>query len=506
MSDRSATDVGDAPATEAARPQPPGAQAERPQDIPRRGWVQILKRSWAQTTEDQIPLLSAGVAFFGFLALFPSLIALVLAYGLFADPSTIATQIDSLGTALPAEVEDLIITQLTEQSQRTGALSVGVIISLLLALWSASGGVANLVLAINTAYDETDDRPLVKKRVLALALTLGAIVFMIVLVTLIAVLPIIFSIFDGGPLRWLVQVVRWVLIAVLIMVGLAVLYRVAPDRDAPKMRWASPGAIVATLLWLVVSVGFSLYVTLFASYAKTYGALAGIVVLLMWLWLTSYAVLFGAEINAEAEQQTIKDSTVGPAKPLGQRGAVAADSRPPTDVDSDTGDDAADHATADNPAARGLAMTSDTEGRNVPATRPSAATPASTPPDDSIAALISQVTEESSRLVRTELKLAQVEMTAKAKTAGVGIGAFGVAGILALFGIGCLIVTAIFALALVLPTWAAALIVGVLVLAVAGVAALIGKKKVGEATPPMPTSAVENVKADVAEIKESARR
>jgi len=504
MSDRSATDVGDVPATEAARPQAPGAEAERPQDIPRRGWVQILKRSWAQTTEDQIPLIGAGVAFFGFLALFPSLIALVLAYGLFADPSTIATQIDSMGTALPAEVKDLIITQLTEQSQRTGALSVGVIISLLLALWSASGGVANLVLAINTAYDETDDRPIVKKRLLALALTLGAIVFMIILVTLIAVLPIIFSIFDGGPLRWLVQVVRWVLIAVLIMVALAVLYRVAPDRDAPKMRWASPGAIVATLLWLIVSVGFSLYVTLFASYAKTYGALAGIVVLLMWLWLTSYAVLFGAEINAEAEQQTIKDSTVGPAKPLGQRGAVAADSRPPTD--GDTGDDAGAEASADTPSATGLAMTSDTDDRNVPATRPTAATPATTPPDDSIAALISQVTEESSRLVRTELRLAQVEMTAKAKTAGVGIGAFGVASILALFGIGCLIVTAIFALALVLPTWAAALIVGVLVLAVAGVAALIGKKKVGEATPPMPTSAVENVKADVAEIKESARR
>ena len=336
MSDRSATDVGDAPAAEAAHSQAPGAEAERPQDIPRRGWLQILKRSWAQTTEDQIPLIGAGVAFFGFLALFPSLIALVLAYGLFADPSTIATQINSLGSALPTEVKDLIVTQLTEQSQRTGALSVTVIISLLLALWSASGGVANLVLAINTAYDETDDRPIVKKRLLALALTLGAIVFMIVLVTLIAVLPIVFSIFDGGPLRWLVQVVRWVLIAVLIMIALAVLYRVAPDRDAPKMRWASPGAIVATLLWLIVSLGFSLYVTLFASYAKTYGALAGIVVLLMWLWLTSYALLFGAEINAEAEQQTIKDSTVGPAKPLGQRGAVAADSRPPTD--SKTGD------------------------------------------------------------------------------------------------------------------------------------------------------------------------
>jgi membrane protein len=490
MSDRSATDVGDPPAAPKAGPQPPGAEAERPQDIPRRGWVQILKRSWAQTTEDQIPLLSAGVAFFGFLALFPTLIALVLAYGLFADPSTIATQVDSMGTALPAEVKDLVITQLTEQSQRSGALSVGVIISLMLALWSASGGVANLVLAINTAYDETDDRPIVKKRLLALALTFGAIIFMIVLVTLIAVLPIIFSIFDGGPLRWLVQVVRWVLIAALIMIALAVLYRVAPDRDAPKLRWASPGAIVATLVWLLVSVGFSLYVTLFASYAKTYGALAGIVVLLMWLWLTSYAVLFGAEINAEAEQQTIKDSTVGAAQPLGRRGAVAAD----------------------NPSATGLAMTSDTDDRNVPATRAAAApTPirtesTTTPPDDSIAALITQVTEESSRLVRTELKLAQVEMTAKAKTAGVGIGAFGVAGVLALFGVGCLIVTAIFALALVLPTWAAALIVGVVVLAVAGVAALIGKKKVGEAAPAMPTDTVENVKADVAEIKESARR
>ena len=500
MTDRSATEVSQARGGADPHPQAPGAEADRPQDIPRQGWLQIVKRSWAQTTEDQIPLLGAGVAFFGFLALFPSLIALVLAYGLFADPSTIATQIDSLGTALPAEVKELIITQLTEQSQRTGALSVGVIISLLVALWSASGGVANLVQAINTAYDETDERNLVKKRLVALALTFGAIVFMITLITLIAVLPIVFSVLDGGPLRWLVQVVRWVLIAVLIMVALAVLYRVAPDRDAPKMRWASPGAIVATLLWLLVSAGFSLYVSLFASYAKTYGALAGIVVLLMWLWLTSYAVLFGAEINAEAEQQTIKDSTVGPPKPLGQRGAVAADSRPPTD--SDPGDDAGH----DTPSARGLAMTSDTEGRNIPATRPTAAPPATTPPDDSIAALITQVTEESSRLVRTELKLAQVEMTEKAKTAGVGIGAFGVAGVLALFGVGCLIVTAIFALALVLPTWAAALIVGVLVLAIAGVAALIGKKKVTEATPPVPSSAVENVKADVAEIKESVRR
>lgn len=269
-----------------------------------RRWPQILKRSWTKTQTDQIPLLGAGVAFYGFLALFPTVIALVLAYGLFADPSTIATQVDSLGSALPPDVRKLIVEQITIRSQQTGALSVGVIIALLVAVWSASGGVANLVQAINTAYHETDDRGLVKKRVLALALTAGAIAFMIILISLVAVLPVLFSILDGGPLRWVIQLVRWVLIAGLIMVALAILYRFAPDQPNAKLAWASPGAIIATLVWLAVSAGFSLYVTLFASYAKTYGAVAGIVVLLMWLWLTSYAVLLGAEINAEVERET----------------------------------------------------------------------------------------------------------------------------------------------------------------------------------------------------------
>jgi membrane protein len=306
---------------------PPGAKAERPQDIPHRGWLQILRRSWAQTQADQILLLGAGVAFFGFLALFPALIALVLAYGLFADPATIATQIQSLGGALPPDVQKLMIDQLTARTQQTRALSIGLVLSLLIALWSASGGVANLVQAVNTAYDETDQRSLVKKRALALALTLGAIVFMIILISLVAVLPVIFAVLEGGPLRWLVQVVRWLLIAVLIMVALAVLYRVAPDRTAARLAWTSPGAVVATVVWLAVSAGFSLYVTFFASYAKTYGAVAGIVVLLMWLWLTSFAVLFGAEINAESERQTLVDTTVGPDKPIGARGATAADDK-----------------------------------------------------------------------------------------------------------------------------------------------------------------------------------
>lgn len=331
-----------------ARELPPGAKAVRPQDIPRQGWVQILRRSWAQTQADQIPLLGAGVAFYGFLALFPTLIALVLAYGLFADPATIAAQVDSLGSTLPDPVKDLITQQLTERSQQTGALSIGLIISLVIALWSASGGVANLVQAVNTAYDETDDRTLVQKRGLALALTFGAIVFMITLISLVALLPVVFAFIDGGPLRWLIQVVRWVLITVLIMVALAVLYRVAPDRKAARLAWTSPGAIAATVIWLLVSVGFSLYVTFFASYAKTYGALAGIVVLLMWLWLTSYAILFGAEINAETERQTLVDTTVGPDRPIGRRGANAADDKRLTADGQSPEDRTADDQTPDD--------------------------------------------------------------------------------------------------------------------------------------------------------------
>lgn len=306
----------------------PGADAESPRDIPASGWLEIVKRAWAEAQAIQIPLLAAGVAFFGFLALFPTLIALVFAYGLFADPATIADQVRALGGALPSDVQDLIIGQLTARSQQTGALSIGLIASLVIALWSASGGVANLVQAINTAYEETKQRNLLRKRALALVLTLGAIVFMIILISLVAVLPVIFAFIESGSLRWVVQIIRWLLIAVLIMVALAVLYRFAPNRTPARLTWTSPGAIVATAMWLLVSAGFSLYVTFFASYAKTYGALAGIVVLLMWLWLTSYAVLFGAKINASSEQQTLLDSTIGPDKPIGERGAVAADVKP----------------------------------------------------------------------------------------------------------------------------------------------------------------------------------
>jgi len=311
--------------------QVPGEQASTPTQIPAKGWWQVVKRGWKEASEDQVPLLGAGVAFFGFLALFPALAAFTLIYGLVADPATISAQTQTLTASLPPEARTLLVGQLDQlASVPQQSLGWGLVLAIVLALWSASGGVGNLITAVNIAYDEEKKRGFVKDKLLALGVTVGAVIFMALIVALMAGVPVVLGFLDvNGPLRWVIEVVRWLLLAALVMVALAVLYRVAPDRDAPKFRWVSAGSATATVLWLVASAAFSLYVTFFGNYAKTYGALAGVVLLMLWLWLTSYAILLGAEINAESEEQTVKDTTSGPEQPLGRRGAVKADSTPP---------------------------------------------------------------------------------------------------------------------------------------------------------------------------------
>jgi len=313
--------------------QVPGADADKPTEIPPKGWLQVLKRGMAEAKVDQVPLLAAGVAFFSFLSIFPAMIALVTVYGLVADPATVKDQVSSLSDSLPAEAATLLTGQLTQlTSAPPKALGLSLIISILIALWSASGGVGQLITAVNTAYDEEETRGFVKRKLLALGLTLAAIVFMVIMISLVAVAPpLLANLLPSGPLRWLLEIARWVLLVVLVAVALAVLYRVAPARDAPKMAWVSTGAGFATLLWVIASIGFTIYVSNFGSsgYAKTYGALAGVVVLLLWLWITCYAILLGAEINAESEEQTLSDTTKGPPQPIGQRDAVKADSLPP---------------------------------------------------------------------------------------------------------------------------------------------------------------------------------
>jgi membrane protein len=313
----------------------PGGKAERPTEIPARGWIQVAKRGWREAKADQVPLLAAGVAFYAFLAIFPGLIAVVSIYGLFADPSTIANQLNSLTATLPDEAAQVITDQVTALSTRRQTLGIGLILSVLIALWSASAGISNLLTAINVAYDEEEKRGFVKKRLMSLGLTLGAIIFMVIILGLVAVLPpVLKAVFGTGALRWVFQILGWLVMVVLVTAGLAILYRLGPDRDAPRMTWVSVGAVVATLVWLVASIGFSIYTSTFGNYAKTYGVFAGIVVLLFWLWLTMYAILLGAEINAESEQQTITDTTKGEEEPLGERGAVKADSIPSPDPEA----------------------------------------------------------------------------------------------------------------------------------------------------------------------------
>jgi membrane protein len=313
----------------------PGGKAGRPTEIPARGWIQVVKRGWKGAKADQVPLLAAGVAFYAFMAIFPALIAVVSIYGLFADPSTIANQLNSLTATLPDEARQVITDQVTGLSTRRQTLGVSLILSLLIALWSASAGTSNLLTAISVAYSGEEKRGFVKKRLLSLGLTVAGIFFMVIIIGLVAVSPpLLKAVFGTGALRWLLQISGVLIVLVLVPVALALLYRLAPDRDAPRMTWVSVGAVVATLMWLAASIGFSIYTSTFGNYAKTYGVFAGIVVLLLWLWLTMYAILLGAEINAESEQQTIAETTRGEQEPPGERDAVKADSVPSGDPEA----------------------------------------------------------------------------------------------------------------------------------------------------------------------------
>lgn len=308
----------------------PGAHAETPTEIPRRGWFQIAKRAWAESSDDQIPLIAAGVAFYSFLALFPAVIASLLLYGLVRDPADIRAQAEEFTAALPADAAALVTRQLEELAASSdSSLGIGLAVALTIALWSAAGGVGNLITAINIAYDEKDERGFVKRKLLALALTVGGIVLAVLTLGLVAAAPAVLDdVVGSGPARWGLEAGRWVLLLMVMAAALAVLYRVAPDREDPRFSWVSVGAVTATIAWLIGSLGFSLYVDNFGSYGETYGAAAGVVVLLLWLWLTMFLILLGAELNAESEQQTIRDTTTGDPRPLGHRGAVKADTVP----------------------------------------------------------------------------------------------------------------------------------------------------------------------------------
>lgn len=304
-----------------------GRSAQSPKDIPRRGWRDILWRVKDQIRKDRLSIIAAGVAFYGLLAVFPALIALVAIYGLVADPQQVETHVAALGSLLPPQAADILLGQLHDLVQTdSAALGAGAIGGLLLALWSASAGVRTLMEALNVAYDEEETRGFVRFYGTALLLTLAAIVGAVVAIGIVVAVPVVTKFLGlGSLLEGIVSYARWPVAALAVMLGLAVMYRFGPSRDGPRWAWVSWGAVIATLLWIAGSALFSLYVTRFGNYNETYGSMGAVVILLMWFLLSSYAVLIGAEVNAEMERQTRKDTTGGSPEPRGKRGAYAAD-------------------------------------------------------------------------------------------------------------------------------------------------------------------------------------
>ena len=296
-------------------------------EIPSRGWWQIARRVKQQIRRDRLSIIAAGVAFYGLLAVFPGLVALVALYGLVADPALAEKHAAALSSMLPPEAAQVLTTQLhdltaTDQT----ALGIGAVGGLLLALWSASSAVRTLMEALNVAYDEEERRGMIAFYGTALLLTFGGVLLVVAAMLLVVGLPAVLKLIG---LDWLVETMvslaRWPILAALAIAAFAVLYRFGPSRTQARWRWVSWGAAVAVAMWLIGSALFSLYVTRFGNYNETYGAAGAIVILLMWFLLSSYAILIGAEINAEMERQTRKDTTAGRDKPMGARGAYAAD-------------------------------------------------------------------------------------------------------------------------------------------------------------------------------------
>jgi membrane protein len=281
----------------------------------------------AEITDDHVSMVAASIAFYGLLAIFPAIAAMISIWGLLFDPQQIAQQIESVTGALPEAAAGIINDQVQAVAAGAGTgVSIAAIIGILLALYSASKGMQAMIEGLNIIYDEEEQRGFIKLSLVTLILTVGLIVMMIVALTTIAVIPALLGNLGLGEVfRTLLDYARWPVLVVVALVGLAFLYRYAPSRAAPQWQWVSAGALTATVLWLIGSIAFSIYVRNFGSYNETYGSLGAVVILLMWFWLSAFIVLLGAELNCEIERQTERDTTTGRSKPRGERGAYAAD-------------------------------------------------------------------------------------------------------------------------------------------------------------------------------------
>lgn len=305
----------------------PGRRAAAPSQFSWAAWWRILKRVYGEVGDDRVMLIAAGATFYLLLALFPALAAFVSLYGFVADPRTIAEHVAFLGGVLPSGGLELIRSQLDAlAAQNESALSFGFVTGLVIALWSANSGVKTLFDAMNIAYDETEKRGFIRLNLVSGLFTLGAILIGIVLLISVGVVPAVLALLRlDGWTETIISLGRWPVALAFIWIGITLVYRYGPSRERAKWRWLTWGSALATLVWIAVSIGFSFYLQNFANYNATYGSLGAVIGFMIWVWLSVMILVVGAELNSEMEHQTAVDSTTGPAKPMGARGAHMAD-------------------------------------------------------------------------------------------------------------------------------------------------------------------------------------
>lgn len=304
-----------------------GRDATSPYQMPWIAWRDILIRVYRSFLDDNVFLVGAGLAFYALLALFPGITALVAIGGLIADPVVLASELESITHTLPASAADIISHQLSEVAgSRDGGLGFAAGFGILLALFSTSRGIDNAIRGLNMCYNEKETRGYLRLQFLVLTLTLGLLVMVAFTLALLAALPVALAVLSPAPwLRDALLFVRWPILYGMGVMSFMVLYRYGPSRSSARWRWLAPGALTACVLWILATSGFAFYVRQFGNYNETFGTLGGVIVLLLWLWISAVILLFGAELDGEIEAQTKHDSTTGPPRPMGERGAVKAD-------------------------------------------------------------------------------------------------------------------------------------------------------------------------------------
>jgi membrane protein len=304
-----------------------GRAADTPAEIPARGLKDVFWRVFSAVNDDRVTLIAAGVTYYLLLALFPAASVLVSIYGFLADPATIAERIATLSSVMPADALNIFLDQVRALASERGAtLSIGLIGGLALAIWSANNGIKALFEAMNVAYGENEKRSILWLNAASLLFTLGAFVIAVVILFAMGVVPAVLNYFWLD--RWaelIIRFARWPIMMVFVGIGIMALYRFGPSREPARVRWLTWGAAFSTILWFAASLGVSYYLSNIADYNATYGTLGALIGFMVWTWISAIIVIVGAEINAELEHQTAKDSTTGHPKPMGKRGAYMAD-------------------------------------------------------------------------------------------------------------------------------------------------------------------------------------